>query len=194
MSPFVPSGFFNSGIPLVRAPYTFIPIHTPGHSPGHTCIYERKTRVLFSGDHVLGKITPNISAHPMSPLSDPLHSYLESLERLLGLKATLTLPAHGPPIHGLGDRIDAIQSHHKERSLQILEALRGSRATTYSVSKEIFGTDLSPLDHWMALYETLAHLIYMEHEGRVSRENSEGTTTICWSTRPISSKATGSPC
>lgn len=36
-------------------------ILTPGHTPGHMCLYLRKQKILFSGDHILFSITPNIS-------------------------------------------------------------------------------------------------------------------------------------
>ena len=39
-------------------------IWTPGHSPGHVCFYSEAQRLLLSGDHVLPRITPNISLHP----------------------------------------------------------------------------------------------------------------------------------
>ena len=39
-------------------------IWTPGHSPGHLCFWEDTHRLLMSGDHVLPRITPNVSFHP----------------------------------------------------------------------------------------------------------------------------------
>ena len=36
-------------------------LHTPGHTPGHLCFVDERSRRLFSGDHVLPRITPNIS-------------------------------------------------------------------------------------------------------------------------------------
>ena len=48
-------------------------IWTPGHSPGHLCFYQSSYRLMLSGDHVLPRITPNISFHPQAgpdPLGD----------------------------------------------------------------------------------------------------------------------------
>jgi glyoxylase-like metal-dependent hydrolase (beta-lactamase superfamily II) len=42
-------------------PLCLIVIETPGHSPGHCCLYEPNKRILFSGDHLLKEITPNVS-------------------------------------------------------------------------------------------------------------------------------------
>ena len=34
---------------------------TPGHMLGHICLYDEEKQILFSGDHILGDITPVIS-------------------------------------------------------------------------------------------------------------------------------------
>ena len=39
-------------------------VWTPGHSPGHSCFYWPDRRLLFSGDHLLPKISPNSGLHP----------------------------------------------------------------------------------------------------------------------------------
>ena len=33
-------------------------IHTPGHEPAHICLRDSRTGALFSGDHILPRITP----------------------------------------------------------------------------------------------------------------------------------------
>jgi hypothetical protein len=40
--------------------------------------------VLLTGDHVLPRITPNVSAYDME--SEPLAEYLDSLDRLSGIE------------------------------------------------------------------------------------------------------------
>lgn len=39
-------------------------VMTPGHTPGHICLYDREECVMFLGDHVLFDITPNITTWP----------------------------------------------------------------------------------------------------------------------------------
>jgi glyoxylase-like metal-dependent hydrolase (beta-lactamase superfamily II) len=53
-------------------------VHTPGHTPGHLCFAEERTGLFFSGDHVLPRISPNISTHAQRA-ADPLRDYLDSL-------------------------------------------------------------------------------------------------------------------
>jgi len=63
--------------------YHFQCIETPGHTLGHTCLYEPDKKILVSGDHILQDITPNIQCW----LDDknPLKSYLKSLDKVFDL-------------------------------------------------------------------------------------------------------------
>ena len=56
-------------------------LETPGHTPGHICLRDDVREVFISGDHVLPRITPNVSLEIRGD-SDPLRSCLESLDRL----------------------------------------------------------------------------------------------------------------
>jgi len=55
-------------------------LETPGHSPGHMCLYEQKTKILFSGDHILEDITPTIQLHLDG--GNPLKEYLAGLKKI----------------------------------------------------------------------------------------------------------------
>ena len=66
-------------------------IFTPGHTPGHTCLFCEEEGVLFTGDHVLFDITPNISI--WEEMRDPLATYFVSLGKIAQLKVSLPLPA-----------------------------------------------------------------------------------------------------
>src|SRR6202521_5642377 len=91
---------------------------TPGHSPGHMCLYDRKDRLLFAGDHILPELSPNIGLHPQST-PDPLHEYLDGIRRLAGYEPRLILPAHGRPFTDASTRVRALLGHHKKRLEQI---------------------------------------------------------------------------
>lgn len=63
-------------------------LHTPGHSPGHMCFYEKDRGYLFTGDLVyVGALFANF------PSTDPV-AYLRSLKRVAALPVKRVLPAH----------------------------------------------------------------------------------------------------
>ena len=63
-------------------------LHTPGHSPGHMCFYEKERRTLYSGDLVYeGELYANY------PSTDP-QAFLTSLKKIHSLKVERLLPAH----------------------------------------------------------------------------------------------------
>ena len=63
-------------------------VHTPGHSPGHLCYYERERGYLFTGDLVYeGEL------YAFYPSTDP-EAYLASVEKISALPVGRVLPAH----------------------------------------------------------------------------------------------------
>lgn len=63
-------------------------VHTPGHSPGHLCYYERERGYLFTGDLVYEG-----TLYASYPSTDPA-AYLASLERVAALPAGRVFPGH----------------------------------------------------------------------------------------------------
>ena len=63
-------------------------LHTPGHSPGHMCFYEKDRGYLFTGDLVyIGTL------FAYYPSTDPV-AYLDSLTRIASLPVKKVFPAH----------------------------------------------------------------------------------------------------
>lgn len=156
---------------------------TPGHSQGHICLYERKRRLLFSGDHVLPKITPNVSMHTQS-MGNPLADYIQSLHKIAGLDVDLVLPAHENVFSNLRERIAEIKEHHRERERVIVAAFEEQRKTAYDIAGVIpWSTngvpwpELSPFIRRMAVAETLAHLEMLFARGQLEKSLDDG---IVW--------------
>jgi glyoxylase-like metal-dependent hydrolase (beta-lactamase superfamily II) len=146
---------------------------TPGHTPGHVCLFLPEEKLLFSGDHILQKITPNISLHSYSG-PDPLGDYLNSLRATLTLGVERLLPSHGQVVDDPETRIDELLQHHDRRLQGCLEALDSTPTTAYAVSLQVFGTALDSFGRWMALGETLSHLGHLVRQGLVSMTDESG--------------------
>ena len=154
---------------------------TPGHSPGHVCLYEPDQKIFFSGDHVLPVITPNISLQPQSN-NNPLGDFINSLNMVKQLDVNLVLPAHEQIFTDLKTRTEEIIWHHNLRNSEILEGIKAEPQTAYQISHNITWMpemggvsfqDLAPWDKRMAVSETLAHLEAMRVDGRVNKSTSD---------------------
>ena len=146
-------------------------VWTPGHSPGHLCLYSPEHRYLISGDHLLEQITPNIAWHPQH---DMLAQYLDSLQLLEPFDVDLVVPSHGGAFRGHRDRIRATTQHHDDRCGQILGHLASGPLTAHALVGKVWPRTLSPFHHNFAVFEILAHLDYMERRGRVRAEEHSG--------------------
>jgi len=153
-------------------------IWTPGHSPGHCCFYWPARKLLFSGDHLLPKISPNIGLHPQSG-ADPLDDYLASLDRVRRLDVDLVLPAHGDPFRDHRGRIDDIVRHHVERKALLVDLARDGSRSGWQLAGELFHgiRDRNVFQQRLALQETLAHCQSLAVEGRLRKEVSRELVT-----------------
>jgi glyoxylase-like metal-dependent hydrolase (beta-lactamase superfamily II) len=145
-------------------------IETSGHCRGHLCLYDPQHEVLISGDQVLPTISPNVSVLASRPEANPLREFLESLVRLEQCAPdTVVLPSHGRPFHGLHRRIQVLRSHHLEELDQLHAACREPR-TAFDLLPVMFGRPLRGYHRLLALGEAVAHLNFLWHEGRATRE------------------------
>jgi glyoxylase-like metal-dependent hydrolase (beta-lactamase superfamily II) len=142
-------------------------LYTPGHQANHLCLRDLRFGTLYSGDHVLPRISPFIPY--TGEETNHLEAYLVSLDRIVHLGAHETRPGHGPLIERGSVRAHQIKLHHERRLEAMLEVLNDRPSTAWGVMQEVFRPHLSPLERSLAFQETMAHLEYLRRAGRVTR-------------------------
>lgn len=168
-------------------------LHMGGHAAGHLCLHTASGvhaagdplsgpraaqdmdgaggtgGILISGDQILPAISPNVSLMGWGVDPDPLASFLDSLERLAQLDAgTLVLPSHGRPFFGLRARALELRAHHAGKLDRLVGACT-EPLTACEAMSVIFGRVLRGFHRFLALGETVAHLEYLAHHGRLER-------------------------
>ena len=166
----VPNRLLSGGEQIPVAHGVLEVIWTPGHSPGHVCLYDRQRRVLISGDHILEHISPNIG---WQPGHDALGEFLSSLDTIAALDVDLILPSHGAPFKGHREWVRKTHEHHAERCARIVELIDGGADTAHLVAQKLWNRHLSPFHYRFAIFEVMAHLEYLERRGtlRANRDN-----------------------
>lgn len=152
-------------------------IHAPGHTPGQTLLYLPDEQILFSGDHILFDITPNINVWKDVP--NPLEDYLCSLKKFRVLPIRYALPAHRARQEDVYGRIDQIIEHHHGRLEEIWKIISQQPSTAPAIAAQIKWSargkswnDFPSHQKWFAMGETLAHLYNLLHAGRAVREKT----------------------
>ncbi|MBU1275506.1 MAG: MBL fold metallo-hydrolase [Proteobacteria bacterium] len=173
----------NDGDILSVGDYNFSCLLTPGHTLGHTCLWEADKGILLAGDHILDDITPNIQCWKDD--CDPLANYLDSLDKVSHLKVKLVLPGHRRLINDCGRRIIELKDHHHQRLDEIVGILASSPLSAYQTAARMSWDincrsweEFPVAQKWFATGEALAHLRYLECKQVVRRGEESRLTTF----------------
>ena len=156
--------------------HSFQAIWTPGHTPGHLCLWEEATGICILGDHVLFDITPNITRWQGIP--DSLGDYLRSLRRIRQLPVKLPLPAHRAVHTTFSERVEVLLDHHRRRCEEVLRILSdGTAMTAWDIAAAMTWNircsgwaDFPTPQKWFAVGEALSHLDHLMALGLVERK------------------------
>ena len=144
-------------------------VFTPGHDYSEISLYDEKTKIVFSGDHILPRITPFIPVQNEN--SNLLKEFLDSLDKVDHLDHEIIAPGHGNIISNPHKRIEQMKLHHQRRSERILGFLKNEDLTGWEISNKLFPRDLDSLNLRLAFQETLAHLHLLKSQRRVEKNN-----------------------
>ena len=178
----LPFRFVEDGDTIERGTYRFMCIKTPGHSKGHTCLFEAKKKLLIAGDHILKNITPGIQGRVDG--ENPLREYLSSLDKVYVLDIDTVLPGHKTPFGDCKARIEEIREHHQQRNREVLTILKAGSRNIYEVASQMtWNVDCDSWDSFpviqsfFATGEAFAHLRYLEDTGEIERK-MDGQTVV----------------
>lgn len=150
-------------------------VHTPGHTPGSSCLYREASRHLLAGDTILKSITPNpvLSPDPGHPgrRFPSLTRYLDSLARVRGLSPTLLQTAHGGDILDYEEHYHRLLRHVQKRADRVVQLVPKEGITAWEMSQLLFPT-VDGLHRFLAASETIAHLDHAVTQRRIHRETT----------------------
>lgn len=163
----------EEGMKIIFGKYEYEVIFTPGHSDGLITLYNKENSILFSTDHILPRISPNIS-YWFRGIENPLKAFFASLEKIKLLNVDFVIPSHGQPFRNANKRIEELLDHHQERLEKVYEFIK-QPSTIYDVSLQLFDKILTTHETRFAIGETLAHLEYLYQNKQCNKSLLDGT-------------------
>lgn len=169
----------KDGEEIMVGGYRIKALSVPGHTPGNMMFWMEDSGIMFTGDHVLFDISPNIVI--WEELADALGMYMESLKRTKDIPVRLALPGHRET-GNYSERVGAILSHHERRLEEIKEIIKDAPGlTAYEIAGRMkwriradSWDDFPVTQKWFATGECMAHLAHLQIQGHAKREQRDG--------------------
>jgi ribonuclease/clavin/mitogillin len=138
-------------------------LHTPGHAPGHVCLFDEARGIAVVGDMVA-----SVGTILIAPGDGDMKRYLEELERLAALDASVALPAHGDPIDEPSNLFRFYVAHRLKREAKAVAALRSEARSLDELVPEVYAD--TPALLWpLGKLSLEAHLEKLEKDGAAKR-------------------------
>lgn len=167
--------FLKDGDKLEVGEYNFKVIDISGHTPGQIGLYDKEHKIFFCGDHILDRITPNITFWSFE--MDALKVYFENLNKIYDYDIKYLFTAHRSDVSDHKQRINEIFHHHNERINEILDIVKNEKKSPRDIATEMTWAirckdwdDFPNSQKWFAVGEVMAHLQYLKNLGKVKED------------------------
>jgi len=148
-------------------------VHTPGHVSNHYCFFLEEEKMLFAGDHIM-----NGSTVVIVPPSGDMKAYIESLQLLLEYPLKFIAPGHGEVMEDPAAVVEWLVNHRLKRERKVLERLQDLGCASLDELVLVVYDDVDESLHSMAKLSLQAHLIKLETEKAVTRDQKTSNWTF----------------
>ena len=147
------------------------------------CLYEENHKLMFTGDHVLGRISPNIAFWGYE-YGDILGTFFESLLKVRTFNVELPLGAHREFSGPLNERIDELLLHHGNRLSEIKTLLSEEWQSVSDIASRMHWSirvqngwqDFPREQKIFASLEAMSHLIHLVQGKKAVMAEQDGIT------------------
>ena len=159
---FKPDTVLKHGDIISTDEYTLETIHTPGHASNHLCFYIEKYKCLLTGDHIMDGSTVVIA-----PPDGNMTEYINSLKLLEQYDISYFAPGHGNYMAEPSKTIQSIIRHRLSRESKVLRCIEKNQQSNLDELLPLVYNDVSEILHPIARMSLLAHIIKLEHDGKI---------------------------
>ncbi|MBS4538630.1 MBL fold metallo-hydrolase [Clostridium sp. D2Q-11] len=169
----------KEGDRLTVGEYSFEIIDIPGHTPGHIGLYDKDHKIFFGGDHVLNRITPNISFWGFE--YNILDTYLKSLKKVKEMDIDYIFSSHRRIVEAHRERINELYNHHEDRLREVTDIINKDEKTVSEVASEMHWDfkadtwdDFPNPQKWFATAEAMSHLEHLVFINKAKKREEKG--------------------
>jgi glyoxylase-like metal-dependent hydrolase (beta-lactamase superfamily II) len=161
---------------FVFASGAFRVVHTPGHTPGSSCLLRESNRLMLTGDTILKNITPNpvLNPDPIDPERrfPSLGEYMVSLARIRALAPTLLKTSHGDDVTDYEEHFNRLVRHTRERQAKVIALVPKGGISAWDMSRLMF-PGVTAIVRFLAVSEAVAHLDLAVADGKLKIERRD---------------------
>ncbi len=148
-------------------------IHTPGHTPGHSCFYCEEQKLLFTADLDMSSFGPWYG----DKYSDLIQT-IQSIQRLLTIPADVYITSHdaGVIMGSIHEKAEAYLHVIKERENRVLEFLQKERTIPEMLAQWlIYKKPKEPKEVYICSEEVMLrhHLAYSMQKGQIQKKSGD---------------------
>jgi glyoxylase-like metal-dependent hydrolase (beta-lactamase superfamily II) len=167
--------FIEPGKPILYDGGSLEVIHTPGHTAGSVCLYDRDKGFMLSGDTLLSRLSPNplLDFQLEGGRRESLVEYINSIYGLYDMELKAVYPGHYEIIHDHRPHIKNLFNFHYKRMMRIHNIIKQKPMTPYEIAHSLFKRLHKP-DVFLAVSEIVGHLDLLEHHDMVRSFEEEG--------------------
>ena len=138
---------------------------TPGHAPSHVVLHQPESKLMISGDHLLGR-TVLFFDYGHSP--DPVGEFSASLDEVEPLEVDLCLPGHGRPFRDVDAKIEEARRQVAEIEGKVRASFEQGERTAFEIVADFLGPEnlSGPASAWV-LQIILSFLDHLALAGEV---------------------------
>ncbi|KHO39753.1 MBL fold metallo-hydrolase [Clostridium tetani] len=159
--------------------YSFEVTEIPGHTPDQVGLYEKEHKLLFCGDHILDRITPNIAFWTYE--KDMLSIYFESLKKIYEYDIEKIFTAHRGQVKDYRQRIKELFKHHEKRLNEVRSIIKNCKHSVRDTASKMDWElrydnwkEFPNAQKWFATEEAMSHLEYLFFNGEASKTMEDG--------------------
>ncbi len=149
-----------------------------GHTQGQVGLHEEREGIIFAGDHILDKISPNIVY--WNEEFDSLACFMKNLREAAKLEAKITLSGHRAHITDHKKRCEELCEHHDRRLEEVVQIIKSGEKCAFDTAANMhwdYGKgdflNWQFLQQFFAAGEALAHLECLRNQSVLKKHKED---------------------